>query len=194
MKFILYIFILLNPIAIGFTAAAQTNLVPNGSFEIYDTCPYFPDQIHFATGWFQANLGTSDYFNECYDGPFLNNTGVPNNFAGNRTALNGKGYAGYYSSSTVDDLTYEREYIQCKLNSKLIQDSIYSCEFFLALSYQSSEYGVFSLGWNFSEDSLFSNNFNDYRLNKNNTHITFDTLITDTIWVKLIKQLEQNDI
>ncbi len=79
----------------------QVNLVPNPSFEIYDTCPYNnfnpqfngADAICRAVPWFQPNGphiycgGSSDFFHEC-------NASVPNNCVGFQYAKIGYGYAG----------------------------------------------------------------------------------------------------
>ena len=43
---------------------AQVNLVPNPSFEEYDTCPDLLDRVQYATHW--MNFGNSpDYYNSC---------------------------------------------------------------------------------------------------------------------------------
>jgi OOP family OmpA-OmpF porin len=70
-------------------AVAQINLVPNPSFEIYNTCPNSGGQITYATGWFTATLGSPDYFNSCSAG-----YGVPSNGFGYSNAQDGNAYAG----------------------------------------------------------------------------------------------------
>jgi hypothetical protein len=40
-------------------ATAQVNLVPNPSFEVFDTCPDAPSQITRAIPWFQPYLPQS---------------------------------------------------------------------------------------------------------------------------------------
>lgn len=78
--------------------AQPINLVPNPSFEIYDTCPSpgFSsgwNSICYAVPWFQPNSpnitcsGSSDYFNACAGA-------VPSNGIGFQDARTGKAYAG----------------------------------------------------------------------------------------------------
>lgn len=57
----------------------QLNLVPNFSFEIYDTCPNTQVKIQYAMGWSKYSFGisTPDYYNACSPDTVL---GVPNNF------------------------------------------------------------------------------------------------------------------
>lgn len=86
----------------SFFAKTQLNLVPNPSFEIYDTCPYNEfnpvysgvDAICRAIPWFQHNSpnpyncgGSTDFFHAC-------NGSVPLNIDGFQNARTGFGYAG----------------------------------------------------------------------------------------------------
>lgn len=58
---------------------SQINLVPNGGFEIHDTCPQLGDQIQYATGWSKVSEinSTPDYYNACSPS---NAMGVPRSF------------------------------------------------------------------------------------------------------------------
>ncbi|MFM2048230.1 MAG: hypothetical protein RI955_778 [Bacteroidota bacterium] len=47
------------------TAYTQTNLVPNGSFEILDTCPYAASQLYFAKPWYAPQNNSTDIFSTC---------------------------------------------------------------------------------------------------------------------------------
>ena len=73
MKKFLYLFFL-----IANTNYAQVNLVPNGDFETYNSCPTGASQITKAIPWFQpfTPQSSTDYFNICYTGNYV---GVPNN-------------------------------------------------------------------------------------------------------------------
>src|SRR6188768_1056384 len=64
------------------------NLVPNPSFEIYDTCPSTLSAINLATSW-SSFTQSPDYFNGC--SPNIN---VPNNPLGYQPASEGQAYAG----------------------------------------------------------------------------------------------------
>src|SRR5271157_5345469 len=75
------------------------NLVPNPSFEQYDTCPNSSGQINYAKYWFQGGPGNPDYFNICsstlpYPG---NQFSVPQNAWGYQFAYEGNAYCGEYS-------------------------------------------------------------------------------------------------
>jgi OmpA-OmpF porin, OOP family len=67
------------------------NLVPNPSFEQYDTCPDLLNQIQYAIGW--NNFGnTPDYYNACSQ--IMN---VPNTQGGYQLAYDGNAYCGVYT-------------------------------------------------------------------------------------------------
>ncbi len=96
----------------------QTNLVPNPSFELYDTCPYTGGQLSFAEGWFQPNTiwnnvlyGSTDFFNSCTGNPTLS---VPTNFFGNQNALVGEGYVGFLAYVGIPNID-QREYLEVLL-------------------------------------------------------------------------------
>jgi hypothetical protein len=51
--------------------SSAQNLVPNGSFEQYDTCPTNVNgtSLQYANSWVNPNAGTPDYYNAC-DGTY----------------------------------------------------------------------------------------------------------------------------
>ncbi len=54
-----------------------SNEIPNPSFEGYSCCPSFFSQMSCVDDWFQATLGTSDYFNTCgYVASAITNAGL----------------------------------------------------------------------------------------------------------------------
>jgi hypothetical protein len=68
------------------------NLVPNGDFEQYHSCPTFHSQLDSALYWFNPGLylpgnSTPDYYNACGSPP----ASVPDNFCGSQNALSGAG-------------------------------------------------------------------------------------------------------
>lgn len=123
----------------NFNAFTQ-NIVPNGDFETYTTCPITWHSIALATGWMQPTLGTCDFLDTC---AILHHVDVPNNYFGIQTPYNGGGYAGLYAYYKWP--TTYREYIQAKLNSPLIVNQKYyiSCRVSLA---DSSQYATDDLG------------------------------------------------
>ena len=119
-------------------AKTQTNLVYNGGFEIYDTCPSNIStpgdlQIEHCLGWTApTKLGTSDYFNVCNNSTFSKPAGIPKNFFGYQQAYQGEGYCGFYAC-VVDSLNnlpiIYREYLQTKLLSHLEKNREYKISF-----------------------------------------------------------------
>jgi type IX secretion system substrate protein len=104
---------------------AQTNLVPNPSFETYTTCPNQSGQVSYAIGWsiFRAD---ADYFNACANPSYIYNNhslGVPANAAGYQYAASGIGYMGFYTYFPVNNTLYAlgdyREAIGCQLTNTL---------------------------------------------------------------------------
>lgn len=126
------------------------NLVPNAGFEIYDTCPDFASQIRYTTTWFDANTGTSDYYNSCASPAFV---GVPLNQFGYQNARSGNAYAGFMISDAVGWSINYREYIEVKLNDSLVPGTKYYLSFYVSLA-DSSVYATDDIGVYFSMDSL----------------------------------------
>lgn len=109
MRILLLALLLINIV----TAQAQ-NLVPNGSFEQYTTCPTNVSQVERAVGWSTISL-SPDYFNRC---SATDTVSVPSNFAGFQDAFDGDAYMGmltYLEGSGI-----YRECIQHQLASPLI--------------------------------------------------------------------------
>ncbi|MEO7992149.1 MAG: OmpA family protein [Chryseolinea sp.] len=118
------------------------NLAPNPSFEEYDVCPGdFSQAAHEfrVRSWRSANLGTPDHFNDCSIGE----ADVPHNWAGVSYPYEGKGYVGIYL--WMDKENNYREYLQCKLLSSLLKDSLYEIEFHYKLS-SYSKYSIDRIG------------------------------------------------
>ncbi len=74
-------------------ASVGQNLVPNGDFEQYDTCPDFWNQLDRAIGWSSAGL-SPDYYNACDTNGYVS---VPQNVTGFQQAASGSAYAGGYT-------------------------------------------------------------------------------------------------
>lgn len=108
---------------------AQTNLVPNPSFEDTLQCPFNAGQIAFASPWSAGTVASStDYFNSCNSGGI----GVPINDGGHQFPRTGNAYAGLYM---FFGFGFEwREYIQVKLISQLNFQKNYKIEFYVSLA------------------------------------------------------------
>ena len=124
----LLLFVHLNSIA-------QINLVYNGDFEIYDTCPTNVSgpgdyQIEHCTGWYSPSYATPDYFNACC--PYNNFISVPQNVGGYQCARSGVAYCGFLTySGGLPNQGYWCEYIQTRLIEPLESGRIYNCTFYL---------------------------------------------------------------
>ncbi len=123
------------------------NLIPNGSFETYSSCPDYSSQIVNATPWFSIN-GSSDFHHNCSQVPMV---GVPFNFAGSQAAYSGDGYAGIYSNSG----SIINEYICVQLSETLEEGELCYFSFYVIMA-NISYHDVGNFGAYFS-DSIITN-------------------------------------
>ncbi len=122
------------------------NLLINGNFESYTSCPSTQGQLNRASPWYNPTTNSPDYFNECSTG----SVDVPQNMWGNHLARSGIGYAGvasYYFSANG------REYISQQLNSPLVSGINYYLEFYVSLSDTSSD-ATDGMGAYISQDAV----------------------------------------
>jgi len=160
MKKLIYIIIAIINFCITNHINSQ-NLVPNPSFETIDTCPYYANQIYFASPWFQpckhfgntTNSSSSDVFNSCDTSSTL--VGVPSNAASFQYARTGNGYSGIYGSSETSNY---REYIEIVLNTPLQVNRKYCLQFYISLA-DYSGIAISNMGAYFSVDSLLDTTF-----------------------------------
>jgi gliding motility-associated-like protein len=123
----------------------QSNLIYNGDFELYDTCPTNVSgpgdlQIEHCLGWTVASKGTSDYFNVCNNVNISHTVGVPKNALGFQYAYNGNGFTGgFFYSYDADVLQgHYREYIQGTLVNILQAGKKYNFSMQISLATYSS--------------------------------------------------------
>jgi OmpA-OmpF porin, OOP family len=114
----------------------QFNYVPNPSFEVYDTCPYFSASspyggINYAIPWFQpcTQTNSSDYFNIC---ALNSDFSVPQNVGGYQMAKSGTAYAGIAIRAS-QNANY-REYIEVELIDTLQGNHRYCLSFFVSIA------------------------------------------------------------
>ena len=134
------------------------NLVPNGNFEQYTSCPTNLAQIDSALFWFNpcsppygpsgTGSGSSDYFNACASG---SNAGVPVNVIGYQFAHSGNAYAGLILYNSIGGNF--REYIEVSLSSPLISNTCYHMEIYVNLA-NGSQYTLDTLGVYFSDTAV----------------------------------------
>lgn len=105
------------------------NLVPNGSFEDFNQCPTFLDNLSDCSSW--SNFGgTCDYYNACAPSEGL---GIPQNVFGFQHSLSGDGYIALVGLELESDY---REYAGAELITPLIIGTKYYCSFYVARSYK----------------------------------------------------------
>ena len=117
-KYYLVIFLL------GKITLAQ-NLVPDPSFELYDSCPDGYNDFSL-THWVELNDGTSNYLNTCSSNV---NSSVPLNSMGFQPPKGGGGYILLRTDHEIPE--HLREYAGVNLTSDLIKDSVYHISFYV---------------------------------------------------------------
>ncbi len=176
-KTLFILFILISNLGLG------QNLIPNPSFEVYDTCPIgissFGDyQINRCTDWYTPSIATSDYFNNCSV-----IVSVPSNPVGYQNAKDGNAYVGIVLDLELGQSSWF-EYVQAKLNQPLIKGYTYKFSFNVNLM-NGSDYAVEKIGAWFTPNAVTSNNYQP--LFSVNPQIENTTgFITDTLnWTKI---------
>ena len=163
-------------------AGVAQNLVPNGSFEQYDTCPQFTGYGEYATGWFDLHTNSADYFNSCNGGTVV---GVPFNQFGYQQAADGEAYMGMAASSPGGGPWY-RELVGIELSQPLIPGVPICLSFKTAMggfgswSGNSTPYSCKGIGLKFF--TQFPDDWSLY-LYPNSAALSLDVVPTDTaIW------------
>jgi gliding motility-associated-like protein len=121
--------------ALASSLQAQTNLVYNGDFEMYDTCPIsvstpWDHQLERCLGWTIPTYATSDYFNACAGSG--GGVGVPLNTCGYQIPHSGNAYCGIGIWQTAE---WWFEYIQGSTVVPLNAGRTYHIEFYISNSY-----------------------------------------------------------
>ncbi|MBK9147740.1 MAG: hypothetical protein IPM12_07975 [Flavobacteriales bacterium] len=86
-------------LASSVTRSPAQNLVPNGSFEEYITCPWALAQVDSCVGW-KTWYYTPDYFHSCSKS---NLNGVPQNIVVNQLPSHGDAYCGFNAALPFQD-------------------------------------------------------------------------------------------
>jgi|LakMenEpi03Aug12_release.lakeMendotaPanAssembly.Ray.scaffolds.fasta_scaffold237357_2 OOP family OmpA-OmpF porin len=145
--------IIILVLLINFTYKAQQNLVPNGSFELYDSCAQTVSQFYnYVKYWYSpSNSATPDYFNSCNS--YTDQVSVPQNYFGYKIPQNGNGYAGqvFWYNQNMPNNNY-REYISIKLKETLKANKIYCISLYISVA-DSMVYAIDKIGLLFTSDS-----------------------------------------
>jgi len=143
------------------------NLIPNPSFEEYQSCPTQLGNFHEdVVAWQAPTLGSTDYFNNC-----STVMGTPKNFNGEQVADFGQAYAGLYLYAPDD----YREYMHIKLKEPLKKGVPYEFSFFVSLA-ERSDFAIKDFGVLFSslpiavESRRVLSKMHLYRDTKNSYH------------------------
>jgi hypothetical protein len=164
-----------------FNKITAQNLIPNSSFE--EANPDSTITLDFKNNftckeWNSPTKGTPDYYNSSRTGDF----GCPKSHYGYLLAHTGSAYSGIITKYPSN----ANEYIQVKLKSKLIKDSIYCISLYLSIP----QYAAFSTN---EMNCFFTNEKNELNLNhemiNNSSYIklfTKENYIKPSIWNQVI--------
>lgn len=161
---------------------AQTNLVPNPSFEDTVNCPVGQGELYKAVGW-SSYKDSPDYMNACsLPGGFS----VPSNWGGYQQAASGKAYAAIASYASKIYGSNYREYAGQALSTPLTLGTKYFVSFKVSLGISPSAGGNCAsnkIGAKFSK-TIF-NVFNPMPVN-NAAKVYSNSIITDTLnWTRI---------
>ncbi len=165
--------------------AQNPNLVPNPSFEFYDSLPNDDSQIGRATGW-NACSNTPDYFHGASPS---GNVSIPQNYFGT-VELSGNeevGCAGFYAKHP----SHYCEVVGRKLASPLISGVTYYVSFYVSRAEKISNCGVDHIGVLFT-DYFFGDTVHGCVIVDNPpqvqdfAHVYSEEIIIDTLeWTKI---------
>ena len=175
-------------IIIALNCKAQTNLVPNPSFEnfTWETYPSVCDTFCSCIDWYSPTNGTSDYFNK-NDNCFLDDGDVPLNLFGYQNPKTGKAYWGFlsrYVTTPANISGYNsREYIQSKLLDSLKSGVKYCVNFYVSLA-DSAQYASDGISAYFSKTAIsLYDSLDLYYILPYNPQISSPVIISDkTNW------------
>ena len=175
-------------IIIALNCKAQTNLVPNPSFEnfTWETYPSVCDTFCSWIDWYSPTNGTSDYFNK-NDNCFLDDGDVPLNLFGYQNPKTGKAYWGFlsrYVTTPANISGYNsREYIQSKLLDSLKSGVKYCVNFYVSLA-DSAQYASDGISAYFSKTAIsLYDSLDLYYILPYNPQISSPVIISDkTNW------------
>ena len=167
---ILFCFLFLN-------LEAQTNLVPNPSFETYTQCPTTDRQIFYASPWTGSKNGAI-YLNSC--SPTANVPGCCGYF---QYAKTGNAFGAVYNENIYGN-NY-RDYLQVKLTAPLIKDLCYYVSFYTNLA-NFSQKALNNVAANLSDNLVLSTGTGDILSLIANVVSYGNPIIKDTInWIKV---------
>ena len=160
---------------------AQSNLVPNPSFEMYDTCPNNFDQIKYAKPWFKPTTGTTDYYNAC--APASSYYNVPVTSLGVCPSNSGSGMAGLDIIDNLFGSFIYREYLSIKLTTPLISSKKYYVTYHVRLA-DSARYATNQINIYFG-DSIYKSSFDTINVVPQVQNASTNYIMSKSAWTKL---------
>ena len=172
------------------TVGHSQNLIPNPSFEDYDTCVTGLFQVYRATGW-NSYMLTPDYFNACADTGAGVLVDVPLNTLTFQPAYEGQAYMGVWSYDTQAGPDEEyREHIGSQLLAPLEIGQTYYASFRTSLALrepdeQGNRYGSSHIGMLCTNmTSALPDTYDEDIAARNFAHVFMGNVLTDTLnWV-----------
>src|SRR6185312_5009855 len=126
--------------------AKAQNLVPNSSFEIYDTCPNL-EQINYAIGWKSySDYAEPEYYDSCASTVPYTDKGYQ------KDCFQGRGYVGLFMFDKNDPNNGDRDYIISQLSDTLKNGKKYLASMYVSRS-EGVDYGVATIGMLFTDTS-----------------------------------------
>jgi len=178
------IFFLFCSLVLVRASKAQINVVPNPSFEVYDTCPDNNSQIERAVGWLRLNR-SPDYYHKCAgSNPYI---GIPQNLLGFQDTDNASdsGYAGFITDPNDDGV---HEILGIQLIETLVIGQKYYVSFSASPGYNHLGYICFcnKFGFRFTTKIDFPRPIISFDLVDNYAQFYSDSIISDTTnWVSI---------
>ncbi len=155
------------------------NLVPNPSFEQYDTC-LSSAAIYWGwvVAWDTPSNGSDDVFNIC-------SSTVPSNMAGYQYPHSGNAYAGgqFYGFNGPD---YYIEYMQVKLDTPMVEQQTYCASFYVNHANRGFNLALKNFGMCFSDSHTFVPTTNNLNFTPQITEQNF--VSDDSAWVLVYGQ------
>ena len=172
---------------------SQKNLIYNGSFEEYYSCPCNLNDVDTipCIGWWSPNDATPDYFNKCWiELRHSNYCSHDYMYLASYMPKTGNGYMGL---RLIGEENFWMEHIQSKLIEPLEAGKQYKVSFWVKLAYKYGDYAAYNIGLYFSKDSdIVGKKYNvssyvRYMTPELRAHIKNPdgNFITDTNWVEI---------
>jgi gliding motility-associated-like protein len=159
---------------------AQQNLVPNPSFEEYDSCPTGESSTFHAKHWINPSITSPDYHNICIQPS--TGLGVPENTFGFQFPRTGNAYAGVSGDNKDGSI---REYIQCQLTTTLIANTKYEVSFFVSIA-DSCAYACDNIGIYISDYAILSQYYLHFNVNPQIVSPPNEPIVNNIDWTKVL--------